>query len=289
MATVIAAHAMLNSKLECSVCYQVFTDPRILPCGHTFCLKCLQDIEKAAAGKSNNIPCPQCRAEFQASSQNLQDLPKNFTVAQLICSLPANSQCANDSQHGPAQHVCLDCWDALCDTCSKYHTITRFTKDHTVKLLSEVTTEDIQMHKTKQIVYCQVHPKQEVAFYCESETCQRFVCGLCTGVKCKSHTCLELSDANDKFITEINKTLIPLQNLSTKFDSVIQNLSFCNQNLSANHDTVQHDIETLLSDAEVKLRRCLTNYLQQSDSVEIQPCKLSTSHTANRWTNCRPL
>jgi hypothetical protein len=192
MATVIAAHAMLNSQLECSVCYHMFKDPRILPCGHTFCLKCLQDIVTAAASKTDKTPsCPTCRAAFQVSSQNLQDLPKNFTVAQLISALPANSQCVNNSQHGPAQHVCLDCWDALCDTCSKNHTQTKFTKDHTVKLLSEVTTEDIQAHKAKQIEHCQVHPNQEVAFYCDSETCQRFVCVLCTGVKCKSHTCLD--------------------------------------------------------------------------------------------------
>jgi hypothetical protein len=277
MATVIAAHAMLNSKLECSVCYQVFTDPRMLPCGHTFCLKCLQDIEKAVASKSNKLSCPQCRSEFQTSSQNLQDLPKNFIVAQLVCSLPVNSQCANDSQHGPAQHVCLDCWDALCDTCSKYHTITRFTKDHTVKLLSEVTTDDIQTHKTKQIVYCTVHPKQEVAFYCESETCQRFVCGLCIGVKCKSHTCLELPDANDKFITQINKTLIPLKNLGTKFDSVIQNISSAITNLSANHDRVQHDIETLLSDAEVKLQSLFDKLL-----AAVRQCRDTAMQTVNK-------
>jgi hypothetical protein len=202
MATVIAAHAMLNPQLECSVCYHMFTDPRMLPCGHTFCLKCLQDIVKAAASKSDKIPCPTCRAEFQVGSQNLQDLPKNFTVAQLISSLPAASQCVNDSQHDSAQHVCLDCWDALCDTCSKVHTMTKLTKTHTVKLLREVTTEDIQAHKAKQVTYCEVHPKQEVAFYCDSETCQRFVCHLCTSVKCRSHTCLELSDANDKFITQ---------------------------------------------------------------------------------------
>jgi hypothetical protein len=77
MATVIAAHAMLNPQLECSVCYQMFTDPRILPCGHTFCLKCLQDIVKAVESNSHKIPCPTCRAEFQVGSQNLQDLPKN--------------------------------------------------------------------------------------------------------------------------------------------------------------------------------------------------------------------
>jgi hypothetical protein len=132
MATVIAAHAMLNSRLECSVCYKVFTDPRNLPCGHTYCLKCLQDILKAAASQTTKLPCPTCRTEFPVGSQNLQDLPKNFTVADLISTLPADSQCANAGDgdpHGPAQHVCLNCWDVLCDTCSNVHTKTKLTKD----------------------------------------------------------------------------------------------------------------------------------------------------------------
>jgi hypothetical protein len=183
MATVIASHAMLNSQLECSVCYQMFQDPRILPCGHTFCLKCLQDIVRAAASETDKtLSCPTCRAAFQVSSQNLQELPKNFTVVQLISALLANSQCVNNSQHGSAQHVCLHNWDALCDTCSNGHTITQFTKDHTVKLLSEVTSEDIQAHKAKHIEHCVAQPNQEVAFYGDNETRQPCVCLMCNRV-----------------------------------------------------------------------------------------------------------
>jgi hypothetical protein len=36
-----------------------------------------------------------CRTQFSVGSQNLQDLPKNYIVADLISSLPANSQCDN--------------------------------------------------------------------------------------------------------------------------------------------------------------------------------------------------
>jgi hypothetical protein len=259
MSAVIAARAVLNPMLECSVCQEMFKDPRILPCGHTFCLKCLQGIVKTAADKSNvkidTMPCPQCRTQFSFGSQNLQDLPKNFTVADLICSLPANSQCAllgDGDQHGPAQHVCVDCWDALCDTCSKVHTKTRLTKDHSVKPLSEVTTEDIQAHKAKQPVYCEAHSKKEVEFYCE--TCPRFACSTCNGVKCKQHNCLELSNADDKFIAEINQTLIPLQDISTRFECTVRAISVLIKQVSTNCDTLHNDINTLLSDAKTNLQ-----------------------------------
>jgi hypothetical protein len=87
--------------------------------------------------------------------------------------------------------------------------MTKLTKDHSVKLLNDVTVEDIESQKAKQPIYCEAHPKKEAAFYCE--TCQRFACNTCNGVTCKPHTCIEFSDADDKFIVQLNKILKPLQ------------------------------------------------------------------------------
>lgn len=44
MATGNANAANLSSVLECPVCMEKFTDPRILPCGHTFCRQCLERL-----------------------------------------------------------------------------------------------------------------------------------------------------------------------------------------------------------------------------------------------------
>jgi hypothetical protein len=123
-----------------------------------------------------------------------------------------------------------------------------------VKLLSEVTPEDIQAHKAKQTVFCEVHPRQEVAFYCFDETCQRFVCGLCTGVRCRSHRCLELLDADKEFITKLNESLVPIQELSAKFDSMIKHTYSAIEKVSANHRAAQRDVNTLMLNAEVQLQ-----------------------------------
>jgi hypothetical protein len=139
MATSKVTQAILNAKLKCSVCHDVFQDPRILPCGHTFCLQCLQHIVHAAVTRNGNatvdkIPCPQCRTQFSVGSQNLHNSRKNYIHADLLPSLPANSQC-------------------------------------------------------EQVVYCEIHSNKKVTFYCE--TCQRFACSTCTGVKCRQHTVLD--------------------------------------------------------------------------------------------------
>jgi len=32
----------VTDDAECSICTEVFTDPRVLPCLHTYCLKCIK-------------------------------------------------------------------------------------------------------------------------------------------------------------------------------------------------------------------------------------------------------
>lgn len=34
-----------EGKFKCPMCGKLFEDPKVLPCLHTFCLKCLQELE----------------------------------------------------------------------------------------------------------------------------------------------------------------------------------------------------------------------------------------------------
>ena len=76
-------HAVVNPLLECSICLQVFQDPRILPCGHTFCLRCVQS--------TNNQLCSLCKSEWSLPTIGLQGLPKNFIADSFITSLHLSS------------------------------------------------------------------------------------------------------------------------------------------------------------------------------------------------------
>lgn len=63
-----------SNDLECAICLESWMDkdPRILPCQHTFCLKCLQGF-----GKDSSIICPICRACIKLTGCSLIDLPRN--------------------------------------------------------------------------------------------------------------------------------------------------------------------------------------------------------------------
>ena len=52
----------LTSLLECSVCLEIFDDPRTLHCLYSFCKKCLENFVKGKP--KDQLNCPVCRCKF---------------------------------------------------------------------------------------------------------------------------------------------------------------------------------------------------------------------------------
>jgi len=79
----MASAQPLEEVTECPICTEVFTDPRVLPCIHTYCLKCIEGcgVDKKPGEK---LPCPLCRKEFVIPDTGLTELPKNFFVNKLL-------------------------------------------------------------------------------------------------------------------------------------------------------------------------------------------------------------
>ena len=74
----------LHEEVSCSVCMTTFTEPKMLPCLHTFCLHCLNVILRTS-GRHDIITCPECRRDVQVpSSGNPKDLPTNFRINSLL-------------------------------------------------------------------------------------------------------------------------------------------------------------------------------------------------------------
>ncbi len=53
----------MATLLDCALCLEEFTDPKQLPCTHTFCLQCLEELIRTHPG--NKFPCPECRASVK--------------------------------------------------------------------------------------------------------------------------------------------------------------------------------------------------------------------------------
>ncbi|XP_041346812.1 E3 ubiquitin-protein ligase TRIM7-like [Gigantopelta aegis] len=56
----MATASSTDDQISCSLCLEIFIDPRVLPCGHTFCLTCLQN-HIDANNTDDTFVCPNCR------------------------------------------------------------------------------------------------------------------------------------------------------------------------------------------------------------------------------------
>ena len=196
----------LNSFLECSLCLDVFVDPRNLPCGHTFCLKCIEYFVGKNASKQ--LLCAICRMEWSVPDNGLQGLMKNFALNSFVKpigqQLHSGTNCGlidDGDEHGAAEYFCIDCWDPLCADCNKMHKKSKLTQSHNIKKMVDVTEADIRKHEQSKEVNCSKHKEKILEFYCNE--CKSALCYVCCVNTHLQHKCVELSKVDEKFIEQI--------------------------------------------------------------------------------------
>ena len=72
----------LRDELKCSICQEIFSVPRMLPCGHTFCNDCIEALKNK--GDENILTCIECNKDHSL----LNDFPVNFLVSKMIQMKP---------------------------------------------------------------------------------------------------------------------------------------------------------------------------------------------------------
>ena len=71
---------IFKSLVTCSVCYEVYNEPKILPCHHTYCKKCLERLFQSS---EEQIMCPQCREDIPRY-MNEDSFPPAFVINNLM-------------------------------------------------------------------------------------------------------------------------------------------------------------------------------------------------------------
>ena len=66
MATAPTLAENLEKELECTVCFEQFKDPKVLPCLHSFCKICLEGLV-CRKGNTWKLNCPSCRIIVEVS------------------------------------------------------------------------------------------------------------------------------------------------------------------------------------------------------------------------------
>ena len=206
----------LHDEVSCSVCMCTFTDPKQLPCLHSFCLHCLNGIQRTS-GVRGKITCPECRRQFQISgSGNPSELPTNFRINSMLdvlaikeCST-ANVKCGNCDKRSAQTSYCFQCCSFWCEKCILGHDMMRANNEHRTLALKDFQDQDIKA-VLERPAFCQKkhHEKEELKFFCKD--CKVAICSTCAVTLHKGHGKMPLQEATDERKTQINSMIRSLK------------------------------------------------------------------------------
>ena len=246
-----------EEELTCAICLGKFKDPKVLPCLHTYCKECIDDLVSKSPKKTTSVSivCPQCREEHLLPAGGVEKLITSFTFTNMIKLLevykadePDGKEltCENGLDNNPAVARCIECEVYLCNTCCQMHEKMVATREHTTKLLEDIKHSG---DKSLQILHrCPSHKKEVLKLYCQ--TCSKTICGDCTYVDHRSHQYVFITDVQDELKTKLGQALSTMRSLASeakqkkeKADKLMEDHK---NKVASAHTEVDNNVEKLI-------------------------------------------
>ena len=152
--------ASAERAMECTVCLDIFVNPKQLRCRHSFCEKCMHKL-----AKGSTLECSICKSanhvnqivhDFQTENfvQAFQELEEEFNrkldaATATSCPKPSvpSENCVNALKKcelcndNDIAFWCVDCKQWICVPCKNIHLKITVTKDHHIEDLTIKTNE----------------------------------------------------------------------------------------------------------------------------------------------------
>ncbi|KAB5584394.1 hypothetical protein PHYPO_G00107040 [Pangasianodon hypophthalmus] len=273
-----------EEQFNCPVCLDLPTEPVTIPCGHSYCMKCITDYWDSERKKSGACSCPECRQTFDPRPPLCRNTMLAEAVEQLrlgdlsstaresirnarraaaaasergardrkaaVKQLPASSvPCDRCIEPRAAVKTCLTCMASFCASHLKPHETQAKLKSHELIAPTGDLTQKI----------CPEH-KYLQEFYCRS--CQIYICWLCTSNQHKDHD--SVSTQTER--TEKQKTLLAVQteNLQKlqEREKDLKDMKKVLETLKCSSDTVSEETDTVLCELQHSVQR-LADLIQQ--------------------------
>ena len=190
----------LHEEVCCSVCMSKFTDPKQLPCLHSFCLQCLSGIQRSSSFR-DKIECPECRKTVGIPGNgNLNALPTNFKINSLLDVLAIKEcdtsgvKCGNCEKKSDKSSYCFQCCSFWCDECITFHNGIKANKEHYLLALKDFQDRDFE-NMLKRPAFCGKpgHEKKELEIFCK--ICEVPICSTCALTDHEGHAKMLLEAA----------------------------------------------------------------------------------------------
>ena len=268
------------SKLAiCKLCSQHFSDPRMLPCLHSFCCDCL--IKHCDANKSD-FTCPTCDDAFEVPNGKIKALPKDLHGSYVAEVADYEEKITNEStvhcdrcvvsSESEAVKFCCECCKFLCSWCTKDHS--RRQKTHKHELVDVGTkTKNQQKSLLNSIppkrMYCQHHSDEVLKFYCYSEGCSCLICRDCMALSHSGHTYDRVEAVADKEREDLLSTIDKADNAAGKLEDSMGKGEKVIQNIKVKQNSVDESIKKSFQDLHAALNDREESLLAKSAEVSL--------------------
>eukprot|EP00794_Sanderia_malayensis_P003639 gene3639-4155_t len=233
-------------ELICALCGEMYNDPRLLPCLHSFCRRCL---EHTVNPRSSTITCHNCRKEVSLMTKGVKDFPKNFIIVNMLDFVAVKNSdkkpilCSSCNEQLPATARCIDCMDFLCYACHSAHGRVRITKDHQILTLDQIKTSEDAWKLLHRPITCVNHPTEKIQYFCI--TCQDTICVECTMTQHPSshHDYLILQKATESQKPDIMSLHRALQQKAPLLSRACTDIDETVRKLDARSDMIRSEIQ----------------------------------------------
>ena len=113
--------AIVAQRLECSLCFDLMKEPKLLSCAHTFCEDCLAQLYQCQR-RGDKISCPVCRQTTRLENGDVSKLQTNVPIKAMVGDVQSAKR--NCTVCGPeaksiATAYCQMCVEYTCGSCPK--------------------------------------------------------------------------------------------------------------------------------------------------------------------------
>ena len=181
----------------CQYCDNIYQDPRILSCLHSYCLQC---ITKLHVEGTTSITCPTCNQSTTIPDEDVSSLPRNVRLSEetkqdkILRKVTSTSPppCDSCDENSPIAY-CTECEKLFCNKCWEYHQGLNFLRSHSSFTLKEAQnmSRDKLIKMLPSSPMCHDHDDQKLRIYCQQ--CTIPVCVECTIISHKGHPVHEVS------------------------------------------------------------------------------------------------
>lgn len=170
----------IRKEITCTICGYLFTEPKTIPCLHTFCKHC---IERSLPVKKSHTYCPVCRITFPR--EKFLSVPINHTISRIVEIVKqkdaGNLVCNNCDKGDIAVCWCVECNSFLCNECHVAHSRLKTLNSHKIITVLEFLQNLYRYLPAEETKSCKHHTKRLLDLYCK--TCHLMICHDCT-LKC---------------------------------------------------------------------------------------------------------